>query len=62
MINAIDPEALMRIIPKNLPGFYEVTRLDDGDIIIKKRTPREKALVEDGKAKNGPGSSDRLTN
>ena len=33
MINSIDTEALARIIPKNLPGFYKFSTLDDGTII-----------------------------
>jgi hypothetical protein len=61
MINAIDTEALLRIIPKNLPGFYEVSKFDDGSVIIVRHA---KAANEDRfeeKPKDGSVSDARLT-
>ena len=63
MINAIDSEALMRIIPKDLPGFYEVSKFDDGSVIIVKhaKAANEDQFVDEGKPKDGSVSDARLT-
>jgi hypothetical protein len=64
MINAIDSEALMRIVPKDLPGFYEVSRLEDGDIIVIKRSKvrGDSRLAGEGKPEEGSVSDTRLSN
>ena len=64
MINAIDTEALARIIPKNLPGFYEFSTLEDGSVIIIRRAKvlRESPLVDGEKQEDGPVPALRLTN
>jgi len=64
MINAIDTEALARIIPRNLPGFYEFSKLDDGTVIIirKPKVLREGPLVDGEKREGGPGPGARLIN
>lgn len=64
MINAIDSEALMRIVPKDLPGIYEVSRQDGDVIVIIKRSKvrGEGRLVGEEKPKDGSVSDTRLSN
>jgi len=52
MTNTNNSKALPGNKPKTLPDLYEVSTLDDGTILIKRKVPAPKPLVQDGKAKN----------
>ena len=65
MINAIDSEALMRIVPKDLPGIYEVSRQDGGDVIViikRSKVRGEGRLAGGEEPKDGSVSDTRLSN
>jgi hypothetical protein len=54
MTNTNKSNALLGNKPKTLSGLYEVSTLDEGTILIKRKVAPAKPLVQDGKAKTGP--------
>ena len=61
MTNSNNSEVLARKAPKTIPGLYELTTFDDGTIVIKKKVSRDGLRIDEGKVKNGPVSTARLT-